>query len=244
MARKAREIAYSGNYHVVLRGNDRLLFIEDGDYRKFIDILSHVFTRDFAVISAYYLDDEAVHLVVKEGLGGISKPIKELCAGYAQYFNSKYKHSGKLFYDRFSSEPLETDDDFLDCVRYVHRQAVERKGDISYKYSSYSNYIRRNGIFSEEVMLLLNNSPLKYRVYMDEIPYGNYLSDKPKKVLDTKELASAIRRELSHYSSEEVANMNKQQLKEVVKKIKAIEGASIRKIAQVTGLSKSFVEKC
>ena len=46
MARKAREKSESGMYHVVLKGNDKLLFAEDDDYRYFLSLLSKTAERD------------------------------------------------------------------------------------------------------------------------------------------------------------------------------------------------------
>lgn len=244
MARKAREYAQSGSYHVVLRGNDKLLFVEEADYRKFLELAGRAFEKDFAALAAYYIESEAVHLVLREGLSGLSALMKEVVSLYAQWCNDKYNRSGKLFRDRFASEPLESDEEFLDCVRFVHRLALERQNDLNYKYSSYGNYLRRSGLMSDEVMLLLGQSPLQYRVYMDEPVSGTYLSDKAKDVITDAQLAQKIRELLDGVTPEELEQLEPEQLKLLVRRFKKIDGASIRKLARVIGVSKSFVEKC
>ena len=70
MARKAREKSESGMYHVVLKGNDKLLFAEDDDYRYFLSLLSKTAERDYLETYAYCLFSEIAHLVLKEGLRG------------------------------------------------------------------------------------------------------------------------------------------------------------------------------
>ena len=117
MARKARERAESGIYYVEISGNNKLIFVEDDDCRRFLEILKASAEEDFAEICAYVLLSEKICLVVKEGLGGISDLMRDVLPKYTARYNRKYSRSGKLFYDRFKSRPLETAEEALDVVR-------------------------------------------------------------------------------------------------------------------------------
>ena len=106
MARKAREISKSGNYYITLKGNE--LFVTDEDKKMFVEILEKNFAT--GIVHGYYLTKSEIRLVVKEGEKGISMTMKPVTTSYARYFNRTHEREGKLFADRFKSEPLETDE--------------------------------------------------------------------------------------------------------------------------------------
>ena len=63
MAREARKISKSGNYYVVLKGDE--LFVTKADKEQFVEILE----RNFATgkVYGYELLKDEIRLVVKEG---------------------------------------------------------------------------------------------------------------------------------------------------------------------------------
>jgi len=124
MARAGRVISKSGIYHVLLRGQERL-FRSERDYQQFTYLLKEYFTDDSLI--GYVLGADRIHLVVKtETLSLLMKP---LCTAYARYYNRVYALEGKLFYDRFRSEPVEEDDDLKGILSYFlfkkGRESVE-----------------------------------------------------------------------------------------------------------------------
>ena len=113
MARKAREISKSGNYYITLKGNE--LFVTDEDKKMFVEILEKNFAT--GIVHGYYLTKSEIRLVVKEGEKGISMTMKPVTTSYARYFNRTHEREGKLFADRFKSEPLETDEEIEECIK-------------------------------------------------------------------------------------------------------------------------------
>lgn len=118
MARKGREISSTGIYHVLLRGEDRL-FLTEEDYGQFHQLLGKYF-RDGPQLFGYCMGQQTVHLLVKEGEGGLSAVIKPLTTSYARYFNRVHEQAGKLFYDRYQSAPVEHGQEFLDRLSYLY----------------------------------------------------------------------------------------------------------------------------
>lgn len=243
MARKARERAESGVYHIVLKGNDKLLFVEPSDYRRFLELLGGVCETDLAEVYAYCLFDEAVHLVLKEGLVYAGESLKKLVSKYALWCNAKYERDGKLFYDRFASEPLEADAVVLDAVRYVHRLPLSRGESLEYEWSSYNNYLKKSGLRSSAVLLLLDDSPLSYRMYMDEACENTFLDDRPKAKLTDMQLAAQLRELLQGVTVEEIEALSEQQFLLLLRRFKEIEGVSIRQLARVLNIGKSVIER-
>lgn len=243
MAREARRIAESGLYHIVLRSNNKLLFVEASDYRKFIELLDSIAARDLMEVCAYCLFSEAVHLVVKEGLAEISSSMKHLISSYALWCNLKYERSGKLFFDRFASEPIESDSELMDVCRYVFRLPASRGYDINYEYSSYNNYLKKQGLRSDALMLLHNQSTMAYKAYNEQSVSGEFLSDLPKVKLTDAELAAKIKQLLLDATQEELDMLTDYEFKILVRRFKKIEGASIRQLSRVLNISKSFIER-
>ncbi len=118
MARAGREKSESGVYHVLLRGAGGL-FKEKSDYIEFRSKLSEYFGKNVRLL-AFLLLSNRVHLIIDEGDGELSKALKPLCTSYARYFNRTYGASGKLFYDRYKSVPLDKKEDIADSVAFLN----------------------------------------------------------------------------------------------------------------------------
>ena len=135
MARKAREISKSGNYYITLKGNE--LFVTDEDKKMFVEILEKNFAT--GIVHSYYLTKSEIRLVVKdgekayiigeisEGEKGISMTMKPVTTSYARYFNRTHEREGKLFADRFKSEPLETDEEIEECIKNLENDTPKKQ---------------------------------------------------------------------------------------------------------------------
>ncbi len=179
MARSPRQTAQSGIYHIVLRPNGiRALFPVDADAEKVIELLAAEQERDAAEIFAYCLLDTAAHLVYKEGISGITANMMRLARNYANYCNQKYNQTGKLFYGRFGSEPLETPAMILDATRFVHRLPLKYGLPILSERSSYRRYFQKSGLLSNEAVISLLGSAADYRLYCDAEPEHRFLGGK------------------------------------------------------------------
>lgn len=135
MARKKREISPTGIYHVLLRGIDEL-FSTDEDFKEFVDVLAKYFEQRPKGLLGYALMKNRVHLIIDEGDAGISGIMKPICTSYARYYNRVHDLQGKLFYDRYKSEPVKNNKDleeiksFLKSIPSEYKGKVENAGDI------------------------------------------------------------------------------------------------------------------
>lgn len=123
MARKAREISKSGNYYITLRGDE--LFVTDEDKKMFVEILEKNFAT--GIVHSYYLTKTEIRLVVKEGEKGISMTMKPVTTSYARYFNRTHEREGKLFADRFKSEPLESNEEIEECIKNIENDIPKKQ---------------------------------------------------------------------------------------------------------------------
>jgi REP element-mobilizing transposase RayT len=121
MARTKREKSSMGVYHVLFRAADKL-FLSDGDYIRFKELLSSYFSDGTQKLLAYSLAENKIHLLIYEGDNEVSKLLKPLGTSYARYINRTYGRSGKLFHDRYKSEAVNDADYMLSCILYIHSQ--------------------------------------------------------------------------------------------------------------------------
>ncbi|MCC8160542.1 MAG: hypothetical protein LIO53_04395 [Oscillospiraceae bacterium] len=123
MAREARKMSISGNYYVVLKGEE--LFVTEEDKKKFLEILEKNFAT--GIVHGSFLAQGEIRLVVKEGEKGISMAMKSVTTSYARYFNRTHNREGKLFSGRFASEPLETDGEIEEKIKTLQSGEVKPK---------------------------------------------------------------------------------------------------------------------
>lgn len=242
MARKAREKSESGMYHVVLKGNDKLLFAEDDDYRYFLGLLERTAARDYMEIYGYCLFSETAHIVLKEGLRDFGESLKALVSAYAVRCNEKYNRSGKLFYDRYISEPLETDEDLTDAVRFVHRLPLSHNETLDYTYTSYGNYLNKKGLRSDALMLLFDESVMRFREEMEREPERKFVTGEKKPSLTDAQIVALVRRMTGNMTAREAERITLPMLGHLAHNLQR-EGASIRQLSRVLQVSKSAVER-
>ena len=135
MARQKREESKTGIYHILLRGVNSL-FLTDSDFENFLSILKEKTNSKKVKVLAYVLLENRVHLAVdvkKESIGTVLKPV---CTSYARYCNRTRGVSGKLFYDRFKSEPINSKEELSDVISFINFIA---KGHKNTKFSSFEN---------------------------------------------------------------------------------------------------------
>ncbi|HEY4517123.1 MAG TPA: transposase [Candidatus Paceibacterota bacterium] len=138
-------------YHVLNRGVDkRSLFLDDKDRARFVHDMwefndvedaKNVWHRasDISGLRNHYMAKERIvdlhawclmgnhyHLLISERIdGGLTKFIRRLNVGYANYFNERYKRQGTLFQGRSKKVHIHTDAHFLHILNYIHSNPLD-----------------------------------------------------------------------------------------------------------------------
>ena len=146
MPRKARRVAQSGIYHVMMRGiNHQQIFEEDEDYRVFLRILRKCKNISGFKILAYCLMGNHIHLLIKEDEVKLELIFKRIGVRFVKCYNQKYQRCGHLFQDRFKSEVVDDERYLITVAGYIHQNPVKagicKKAD-EYPYSSYKEYLK------------------------------------------------------------------------------------------------------
>jgi putative transposase len=120
MARPLR-LEYPGAlYHVTSRGNARnRIYLDDADYRGFLDLTGEVCERHNWRIHAYCLMGNHYHLVVETPEPTLSQGMRQLNGVYTQDFNRRHAKVGHLFQGRYTAIVVDKDKYLLELSRYV-----------------------------------------------------------------------------------------------------------------------------
>ena len=185
-----REIVTGEIFHVLNRGVDnREIFLDEEDYFRFIHNLfefndpSPVFNLSYYLnrlqsidfvnqyikkprkliveILAFCLMPNHFHLLLRQREeGGLTKFMRKIGVGYANYFNQKYQRSGALFQGRFKLILVKEETHFIHLPYYIHFNPLDlkmpdwREGEIenyqnaikfleSYRWSSHLDYLSK-----------------------------------------------------------------------------------------------------
>lgn len=110
--------------------------------------------------------DNHVHLLLNvSNISDASRFMLKINTAYAKWYNEQNKRVGYVFRDRFLSEPI-TDYRYLyKCISYIHNNPV-KANMVSYagkySYSSFNDYKNKTGIFSSDILQLLDLDDSNY----------------------------------------------------------------------------------
>ncbi|PKR86440.1 transposase [Heyndrickxia camelliae] len=257
MPRKARVKSKTGIYHIMWRGANRQeIFHDDDDWVKFLDILQKYKVKCELTVYAWCLMNNHVHLLIKEGNEDMSITLKRIGVSYVGYYNWKYRTTGHLFQDRFKSECVENNKYLLTVVRYIHQNPV-KAGMVSkadewrwssccgyYGKSSYpknmldSEYILR--IFSADTAIAL----VGFKEFNERKNNDNCLDESVyKKRISDEEARVEIKKMLGEIEIAQVKSLPKVKRNEILRKVKEIDGLSLRQAARIFGVSLGLMFK-
>lgn len=186
-------------YHVFNRGVERReIFLNAFDCKRFVrtiiyyqindskrkfssttvaDLLNMNRANKLVEIIGYCLMPNHYHLLLKQtATNGISNLLRKGSNSYTKYFNTKYDRVGPLFQGAFKARLINSNEDLLHVLRYIHLNPFIEKNDmgtnLSYTYSSFDEYVNKAKICSTGVVKdLLGNQDYSL-FHTDQIKYA------------------------------------------------------------------------
>lgn len=249
MPRQARKKSVSSIYHVMMRGVNRApIFHEDKDYFRFLEILAKVKEKAPFVIYAYCLMYNHVHLLFQELKEPVGSTIKRISSSYVYGFNRKYNRVGHLFQERFHSEPVDDDPYFLTVLRYIHQNPV--KANITqqcseYSWSSYAIYAsaaqQGKTLVDTTFSMKLMGSQKELLKFINA-PNNDKCLDLENVIrLSDGELLILMEEILGESPISDFLEMQAGERDQILRKLKKIEGTTVRQISRLTGLGRWVV---
>ncbi len=251
MPRKARKKSESGIYHIVLRGQNRqIIFEDDEDREKFLQILNELKDKSRCRIYGYCLMGNHIHLLIHETGEELGIIMRRIGASYVYWYNWKYKRCGHLFQDRYKSEAVEDDEYFSVALRYIHQNPVKAgltKKLSEYKWSSYRDYLTENGITDTDFALSIyceerEKAIQSFIKYNEDTSALQCLDIEEVRRLRDEEAKEIIKKKCGVKSSLELKNLDKGIRDKYISELK-LEGLSTRQIERLTGISRGIILK-
>ena len=127
MPRRIR-INEAGFYHIINRGVEkRVVFLENEDKDKFLDIFCKEAEFYDVVLHCYILMDNHYHLLIQTNKSNLSDFMRQVNSKYAIYFNKKYNRVGHLWQDRFKSFVVYNENYFFSLFKYFELNPLNAK---------------------------------------------------------------------------------------------------------------------
>lgn len=258
MARPARKKSKSGIYHLMVRGANRQeIFHDDEDRHRYLDTLGRYKKEANLGVYGWCVMGNHVHLLLKEGKESLSDTMKRIGVSYVWFYNQKYSTTGHLFQGRFSSEAVDSEDYFKTVIRYIHQNPLKAgfvKKVEEWRWSSYPGYYGSGcipkGLLDPGFALSLfakdiQDAKRRFLDFHQNINTDQCLEmeeGKPLKLSD-EEVRSLLTELLEGVTLAQVKSLPKPARDAILRKAKAIEGASYRQIARILGISPNLINK-
>lgn len=260
MPRQARVQSPTGVYHAMVRGIGKMnIFMDDKDRLKYLDSLNRFKDKGRYFLLAYCLMDNHVHLLLKEGTENLAATMKRLGVSYAMHFNNRYQRPGHLFQNRYKSEPIDSEQQFMVCARYIHNNPVQAglvKTPESYRWSSYSAYLNpaANTMVSTQMLLkLYSEDEAQARADLQEFTESEaaeqpeFIDAEPElsKAERLERLTSNVKQILAAYglTIADLQSMRGSKRAKLLRELKAQTDGSVRTLSNVLGLNKDTIQK-
>lgn len=248
--RKNRSDISSDFVHITQRGLGRqIIFADSTDKRCFLELLKAKRPEDLDIV-AWCLMDNHFHLLVQGDTKDITKFMHRIQTSYAQRFNGRHGHVGKVFQSRFSSTPIKTNEHILSCIRYIHRNAYDA-GALNlqdYPWSSYRTIIgvapfEDEGICARAIATeLFGGVKSLIAFHNDEAVLDSYSNIIRRRRLDDVEAMEIACRQYGNNYSDRIALMPKSERDKALANLKRL-GLSIRQIERLTGVGRNIIAR-
>ncbi len=251
MSRSARCRSDSRIYHIMLRGINRQdIFHDEKDCLRLLETIRKYKDVSRVDIFAYCIMNNHIHMLLRESEESVSGFVKRISSSYVFWYNKRYARCGHLFQERFKSEAVDDEEYFLTVLRYIHQNPVKAeivKNACDYKWSSYNEYLGKANITDVDFGLDILSKDRKKAVEVFQEFTNQRNNDmcleepETQTISDDYLLTCLSNMEIS--DAQELRKLNKKKRAEIIRRLKMIEGVSLRQISRLTGISKSTVDR-
>lgn len=263
MPRKARNTTSTGIYHVMMRGiNHQVIFEDEEDNRFFLDCLFRMgFINDDdgtpiaqgCTYYAYCLMGNHFHLLLREREETIAQTVKRIADAYVYYYNRKYQRSVHLFKERFRSEPVNDMDYFTTLLCYIHQNPVKAGIVANVKDYAYSSWREYTGEVFPQAQICHIEAVLRRMPFEELNELVNTPLPEKMGIIDIED--EVVRHRLSEeqvkhllviysqtHSASEFQHLGRPRQSEIINILRN-QGASIRQLERLTGLSRGLISR-
>lgn len=231
MARKARKTSSIGIYTVVLRG--KVDCFKDASLKSaFLCSVYKYASANQCSLLAYAISNKDCYMVVQEKEDTLSNFIRRSTSLFARLYN-KNNYAGKVFHDRYLSEPLENENQAIDAIKQILNM-----DSLNDEYlTSRENYFDDMFVDSSFVANRFSKKEWKKEI-TKPAPQNSYKISVGK--LTDKQVADYI---LQKYNIKvtQISKINKNLLTQILKEVVSVTKVSARQLGRITSLPLRFL---
>ena len=236
MPRQIRDLGETGWAHIILRGINRENLVYDGtDYARFLSTVERFRKESDAEIAAMCLMSNHVHLLLKEEHGCFAMIMKKIAVSYAAYYNKKYDRVGHVFQDRFRSEAIHDERQFLSVLRYIYQNP--QKSGISSADDYPYTYVQPDGIVSEYF-----STAAELREFLNAENKDRCLEYDSTGALGDDEVIAMITALSGSSNPQFLQGADKGVRSKILSELKT-QGCSVRQLSRLTGINRNIVQR-
>lgn len=244
MSTKPRKQSEGNVYHLVIRGvGQQIIFEDDKDLDFFMTALKDRAASYDIELWAWCLMSNHVHFIAKAPIETISRFMSALQSSYALYFNKRHDRKGRLFQGRFTSVPIENDEQLITAVRYIHLNPVKAGEKLDSPWSSYGALAAGGkGIDGSSLVLEVFGGVEGFKKSHAGLQAASHPGNLPRMRIGEDEAIRLAKNLVSPLSLYDVKALPKAERNEKLKLMKDA-GLSVRQIARFTGIGHNIVAR-
>ena len=191
MPRIARKKLESTFFHIIVQGiNREYIFKTEVLMKRYLQLLYENSQCNAFKIIAYCIMNNHAHILINtENIEEMSKIMHKINTSFAKFYNKINSRVGYVFRDRFLSQTILNETQLFACIAYIHNNPIKAnlvEYPYQYKYSSYNNYINKNGIVDDVVLSITFGNGKEYMEQFREI-HKIFENEEFKDVIDNYE---------------------------------------------------------
>ena len=248
MPRLAREYLESCFYHIITQGINRE-YIFEGEYAKELYkslIKKNIDGTDIQILAYCIMDNHAHILIHVKKTEEMTKLMRKTNTSYGMLYNRMKKRVGYVFRDRYYTQVIKNERQLLNCLVYIHNNPI--KANIvnkigSYKYSSYSEYIGKKDLITNEGIKLIFGGSKNYKETFKIIHKEQEITD----IIDIREDKESIKviEEYLRKNGEKIEDIikDKERFGELLLDLRFKSGKTLREMSEIFGINKDKLNK-
>ena len=246
MPRIARNQMETAFFHNMIQGiNKEYIFEEKKCKKKYMELLRKKAIEFNINLIAYTIMDNHAHILIyTENINNMSRFMKTINEKFAMYYNYINKRVGIVFRNRYKSQPILSEKQLLNCIRYIFNNPVRAKivsSPEKYMYSNFKDFQTNN--LSDSML----DSIYKSINHLIDFPEANNEKLVAKEeFLDTTEDKEIFIRELiKNYEKEHNLTISRsiEEMKKLVRYIKENTNISYKILADILHISKATIAR-
>ena len=244
MSTAPRKQSEGNVYHLITRGvGQQIIFEDDADRAYFMATLKDRAAKLGAELWAWCIMSNHVHLIVKAPIETVSRFMGALQSSYALYYNKRHERSGRLFQGRFTSVPIENDEQLVAAIRYVHLNPVKAGEELDSPWSSYDALASGGkGVDGSSLVLEVFGGTNGFKKAHATREGATLPTNLPRMRLSEDEAIQRARATVAPHSLYDIKALPKAERNKLLKLLKD-EGLSVRQVARCTGIGQNIVAR-